>query len=186
MALLQGNLISENNQSVETTVGGWGSFGNGSSAIAQSTTQAIDGTHSVACTRNATAGTVAMCGLTSTSDLPTTVAGKKYMYTAWIWSPVGGVWNLAVDWYQSGNTTYISTTTGNNTTVATSGWTQVGRADTVHVAPALGVTARMYVQNVSGTSTGNIIYVDQVYFGIPQNLGRVPGLIVPTNRASLI
>lgn len=185
MALMLGNLISENNQSVETSVGGWSSFGNGSSSIVQSTTQALDGTHSIACTRNATAGAVAMCALTLTADLPVTTAGKQYTFTYWVWSPVGGTWNAFVDWYQSGNTTYISTTLGNNYTAATSGWTMIGRSDTQHVAPALGATGRIYLQSQSGTSSGNICYFDQIYFGIPPNQGSKPGLIVPTKRASL-
>jgi hypothetical protein len=185
MALLLGNLISENNQSVETDVGGWASFANGSSSVVQSATRSIDGTKSISSTRNATAGAVVMASLTSTGDQPTTVAGKQYTFTYWVWSPVGGVWNAFVDWYQSGNTTYISTTLGNNYTVATSGWSQVGRSDTQHVAPALGVTGRIYLQSQSGTSTGNVCFFDQIYFGIPPNQGFKPGLVVPTRRASL-
>lgn len=184
MALLLGNLISENNQSVETDVGGWASFANGSSSVVQSATRSIDGTKSVSSTRNATAGAVVMASLTATGDMPTTVAGKRYTFTYWVWSPVGGVWNAFVDWYQSGNTTYISTTLGNNYTAATSGWTQIGRSDTQHVAPALGATGRIYLQSQSGTSTGNVCFFDQMYFGIPPNLSRNSGYQKSVNRSS--
>lgn len=185
MALMLGNLISENHQSIETSIGGWASFANGSSSVVQSATQALDGTKSISSTRNATAGAVVMASLTQTADMPTTVAGKQYTFTYWVWSPAGGTWNAFVDWYQSGNTTFISTTVGNNYTAAASAWTMIGRSDTQHVAPALGATGRIYLQSQSGTSTGQICYFDQIYFGIPPNQGGRPGLIVPTKRASL-
>lgn len=166
MTLLPGNLITENNQSVETSLGDWGSYGDRSSAIVQSMDQAHDGTFSVKCTHNSTIADGAMCAVTSTSDQPVVTAGVNYTFTFWVYSSVTASFYGLVDWYQSNGTTYIDTTTGVSITAQANTWTKVGLGGT-QLAPALSARSRIYLNNLSGMANGDIAYFDEMFFGIP-------------------
>lgn len=165
MALIAGNLISENNQSVESSVGGWASYSDLSSAIVQSSDQAHDGTFSVKCTKSATAAPGAMCGLTAGADQPVTVAATLYTYYFWVYTAtVSCSFYTFVDWYQTNGTTYISTTQGSAVAATQSGWTKITQT---HTSPALGTRARLYLMLNAGLATSGTAYFDEIFFGVP-------------------
>lgn len=180
MALIPGNLLSENNQSVETSIGDWATFGDRSSAIVQSSTQAHDGTFSIKCTHNSTISDGAMCSITTVGEQPVTVAGTSYTGAFWVYPSVTASFYMLVDWYQSNGTTYVNTTTGNSSSCAANTWTKVGVTGT-HLAPALGVRARVYLNNLSGMTTGDIAYFDEVFFGIPR-----PNIVRPNTQQAIV
>lgn len=189
MALISGNLISENNQSVETSVGGWASFSDLSSAIVQSngtSEPSHDGTHSIKCTKSATAAPGAMCGLTATVDIPTTVAATQYTFQFLVFTATASCsFYTFVDWYQTNNTTFVSSSdgVGSPTSATQNAWTTVKQLVT---APALGTKARIYLMLNAGLATGGTAFFDEVFFGVPSlSLTRKPTLLnTAVGRAS--
>lgn len=175
MALIPGNLLSENNQSVETSVGGWGSFQTVSSSIVQSTTQAFDGTHSVSSTASATTAG-ALGGLTTTVDLPVVKAGLTYVWTYFVRSPKRAIFNANLDWYQSNNTTFISSTNSVGQEVLANTWTPIFLPSAL--APALSGVARLYLQVTSGLAVSDVVFFDQMFFGLPQ-YAEIDRLLLP-------
>jgi hypothetical protein len=165
VALIPGNLLSYNHQSVETSIGNWADFANGASSVVQGSGTFLEGSKSILTTRNATAGDVAMGGLTTTGNAPVVSPGTTYVYSFWVFSTVANtVWHAQNDWYQSNNTTFISTVTGPDTTVPASTWTEIKSTQT---APALAGVARLFLQLRSGLSSTQTANIDQVFFGLP-------------------
>lgn len=166
MALIPGNLLPETKQSIESGLDGWDSFSSRSSAIVADTAQSHDGTQSIKCTRNATAGDGAMCGLGGAAQRFACSAGVAYTGTFWVYSSVAASFYMLVDWYQSNNSTYINTTSGNSVTVQANTWTKVGLGGT-HTSPALSAFAGIFINNLSGMANGDIAYFDEIYLGVP-------------------
>ena len=165
MALIPGNLLSYNHQSVETSIGNWADFANGASSVVQGSGTALEGTKSILSTRNATAGDVAMGGLTTTGNVPVVSPLTTYVYSFWVFTTVANtVWHAQNDWYQSNNTTFISTATGPDITVPASTWTEIRATQT---SPALAGVARLFLQLRSGLASTNTANIDQVFFGSP-------------------
>lgn len=165
-SLIPGNVLTLNHQSVETSVGGWSSFGSRSTSIAQDSGQAYDGTFSVKCVRNATAGDGGMCGLATSTDYGTVTAGLNYTATCWVYCSVSAAFYWNIDWYTSG-TVYISTTSGTSQTIPANTWTMLGISGT-HLAPATAAKVSPFINNLSGMANGDIVYFDLMYVGIPQ------------------
>ena len=163
MALIPGNLLSENNQSVETSVGGWGSFTSVSSGVVQSGTQFFEGTKSVQSTCNSTSAG-ALGGLVTTIDLPVAQAGVAYAYSYFVYSPKAAIYNANIDWYQSNNTTFISSSNSVGQTATVNTWTRISGGG---IAPALSGVARMYLQVTSGLAVNDVIFFDVMFFGQP-------------------
>ncbi len=188
MALISGNLLTENDQSVETSVGNWSSFSDLSSAIVQSngtTDPKHDGSFSVKCTKSATAAPGAMCGITGTG-VPVTVAATLYTFQFLVFTATASCsFYCFVDWYQSNNTTYISSGDGSGSPVSVTqnAWTTVKQTFT---SPALGTRARVYCMLNAGLSTGGTAFFDEMFFGVPSlSLTRKPtGLLTAVNRAA--
>ena len=188
MALFAGNLLSENDQSVETSVGNWSSYSDLSSAIVQSNGTSEprhDGLFSVKCTKSATAAPGAMCGITGTG-VPVTTAATLYTFQFLVFTATASCsFYTFVDWYQTNNTTYISSTDGVSSPVSATqnAWTLVRQT---HTSPALGTRARVYCMLNAGLSTGGIAYFDEIFFGVPSlSLTRKPvSLLTAVNRTS--
>lgn len=189
MALIAGNLLTENQQSLETSVDNWSSFSDLSSAIVQSngtTDPAHDGTFSLKCTKSATAAPGAMAGITATGSQPTTVAATLYTFQYLVFTATASCsFYTLIDWYQSNGTTYISTTSGAGSPVSVTqnAWTTVSQT---HTSPALGTRARTYLMLNAGLSTGGTAFFDEIFLGVPSlSLTRKPN-VVPTviRRAS--
>jgi hypothetical protein len=165
VALIPGNLLSYNHQSVETSIGNWADFANGATSVVQGSGTALEGTKSILSTRNATAGDVAMGGITTTGQVPVVTPGTTYVYSFWVFTAVAGtVWHAQNDWYQSNNTTFISTVTGPDITVPANTWTEIRSTQT---APALAGVARLFLQLRSGLASTQTANIDQVFFGFP-------------------
>lgn len=183
---MPGNLLTENHQSIETSIGGWAGFIPGSSSTIRSTTQFFDGAAAIRATSNGTQS--AMAGLTATGSAPVVAAGKKYDFSFWVFAPRTITFRTALDWYQSNNTTFISDTTaaGGNVVVPANTWTKVGGADfstNRNLSPALAGVARLYLNAVSGAVTGDLVYFDTIYFGRPPLPNARKPLTVAVARA---
>lgn len=187
MALIAGNLLTENNQSVETSVGGWASYSDLSSAIVQSngtSEPAHDGAFSVKCTKSATAAPGAMCGITG-ADVPITVAATLYTFQFLVFTATASCsFYTFVDWYQTNNTTYISSSDNVGSPVAATqnAWTTIKHTMT---SPALGTRARIYLMLSTGLGTGGTAFFDEIFFGVPSlSLTRKPNNLITAVRRS--
>lgn len=187
MALLSGNFLTENNQSVETNIGGW-TAGALSSAIVQSTDQAHSGTHSIKCTRNAVAAPNSLADLTTFGNFVFVKPGQVVTPTFWIFTATTSSYNLGIDWYTANNATYVSTSTGTTSAATVNTWTQIGVGDTFTV-PATAYIGRIFIQNTSGLANGNTCYIDDVFVGAattsPMTLTTTSAWTAPAGTTSV-
>lgn len=142
----------------ESGVGSW-STGTQASAVVQSTDQAHEGTNSLKITRSATSpgDYLVVCGST---DYPV-AASTAYILDYWIYSTAAAaVLRIDTDWYTTGQV-YISTTTGTNVTCTQNAWTHAGPFTIT--SPATTAFARPALTSASGTTTGDLIYLDEAY-----------------------
>lgn len=152
------NLLSANASSVETSVVDWFALSRAAS-IVQSTDQAYIGTHSIKVTRNTQTIPGYICGV----NRVTTTASTEYYIELFVYTSVTNAqFRVETDWYQSDNTTYVSTTVGNNITVPANTWTRI---KATYSSPALGAKGGILIRIGSGTVNGDIIYVDNAYIG---------------------
>lgn len=165
---INGNLLTVNNESVETDITGWAAGGN--TTIAQSTTQALQGTHSLRLTSTAS-GTISANTASRVTGL---TAGGLYMAYYWLYPPVQVTAHIEVDWYTA--TTYISTGIGADTTAPANVWTQIG-------APMTAVaTAQQCIPIIVITATAGsqLYYCDEMFFGFPAEqplTNRAPAIV---------
>ncbi|RCH70458.1 hypothetical protein DT019_02935 [Streptomyces sp. SDr-06] len=165
---LTGNLLTYNDESVETDITGWAAGGN--TTIAQSTTQARDGTHSLRLTSTAS-GTISANTANRITGLS---VSAQYTASYWLYPPVQVTAHIEVDWYTA--TTYISTGVGADTTAPASVWTQIGApmtpvATTQQCIPIIVITA---------TAGSQLYYCDEMFFGYPPEqalLNRAPAIV---------
>jgi hypothetical protein len=175
------NMLSLADASFEASLGTWTAGSN--CTIAQSTAQALDGTHSMAMTSAAAGGMNASCGSTTYS----VVAGQTYTVLASFRAAVAPRSCLVgVQWYTSigGYVGYVNGTTVSETN---SGWTQ---ATATGIAPATTAHAQV-TPSPQGTGAGSEVhYVDccALYHGGPyttwvpggSNLGVTPNTVTCT------
>lgn len=181
MALIPGNLLTLNQQSVETDIDNWGNYKPSSSAVAVSTTQALDGAQSIRCTANAT-NNDAMCSLTSPGSVPLVTAGTTYTFSYWVYSPRAVNYACLVEWWNAADTTYISDNgVVGSTAVPANTWSQVSVQQT---AAASSGSARIYIMRTTGLSSGDLVYFDQVFFGVPVVSVVRPNIITTALRRS--
>lgn len=165
MALLPGNLLTENQQSIETDIDNWANYRPSSSAVVQSTTQANDGTHSIRATYNGTAND-AMASLTSASFVPLVAAGASYTFSYWVYSPRAVNFAVLVEWWNAANSSYISDGgVLGSTAVPANTWSQVSVSGLV--ADTGAGTARVYLMCTTGLTTNDLVYFDTIFFGVP-------------------
>ncbi|MCX4912820.1 hypothetical protein [Streptomyces sp. NBC_00687] len=169
------------------------SVGNQASAAVQSngtTDPASSGAFSLKVTKNAnTPGALAVNGNT---DIPV-VASIPYVVTFQFYTLKASVtYNVNIDWYAGGTgTTYVSSTVtgtatavqGVNTPPYDNRFWSAYPAQTV-TPPATTTFARLNVQMVSGLTTGDIVFIDNVFVG--RLLVPAGRLVMPqaVNRAS--
>lgn len=163
MALIEGNLLTENQQSIETDIDNWAGFLTSSSSTVRSTTQAHDGTASIRATYN---GTPSDTMASLTSSVPTVIAGVTYTFSYWVYSPRAVSYQMLVEWYNAANTTYISDAGKVGlTSVPANTWTKISVTQT---AAAGAGAARLYIMCSTGLTTGDFVYFDEIFFGIPE------------------
>lgn len=165
---IPGNLLSANDESVETDITGWVAGGN--TTIVQSTTQALDGTHSLRLASTAS-GTISA---NTNNRITGLSAGVLYYASYWLYPPVQITAHVEVDWYTA--TTYISTGIGADQTIPASVWTKIGApmtsvATTQQCIPIIVITA---------TAGSQLFYADEMFFGWPAPqplINRAPALV---------
>jgi hypothetical protein len=150
---LNGNLLSANDESVETDISGWSAGGN--TTLTQSTTHALDGTHSLRLA-STTSGTIS-AGVTN--RLTGITAGALYGWYYWLFTTVQITAHVEIDWYTA--TTYISTTIGNTLTIPANTWTQVG-APMVAVATTQQCVPLIVID---ANASSQLFYTDEMFFG---------------------
>lgn len=161
----------------ESGAGAW-STGAQASAMVQSTDQAHEGTNSLKITRSATAsGYMVVCGNT---DYPV-AASTAYILDLWMYAnSAAAVYRIDTDWYTSGQG-YISTATGTNVTCTQNAWTHAGPFTITSAATA--AYARPALIAVSGSSNGDLVYLDEVYLYQRQWRHQLP-MLQSMNRAA--
>lgn len=165
MALLPGNLLTENQQSIETDIDNWAGFVVSSSSTIRSTTQAHDGSASIRATYNGTPSDV-MASLTSTSFAPLVTAGTSYTFSYWVYSPRAVNFAVLVEWWNAANSSYISDGgVLGSTAVPANTWSQVSVSGLV--ADTGAGTARVYLMCTTGLTTNDLVYFDTIFFGVP-------------------
>lgn len=178
----------------EAGVGSWAA-GAQASAVAQSngtTDPASGGTHSLKITKNATAsGALCVNGVT---NIP--VAGSTLYYCTFDFYTVKAsvVFNINWEFYSgAGGTTFLSNTNTANCTAVqgvntppydNSKWTKYPAVSLTSDATA--TFTRLNIQMVSGLTTGDLVWIDNIYVGrrlIPP--GSI-GISQAVNRAAVI
>lgn len=152
MTAIPNNLLSLNDASFETSVAGWSPTAG--LTIAQSTTQALDGTHSLK-------GTVSTTGFKSiNTGAYYGVAGGAY-YTVYcsMTTPVGPrAGSCSILWYDSSHVQIGATILGPGVNVTSTGWAQCA---VTALAPVNAAYATASV-NFSASVNTDTFYVDQV------------------------
>jgi hypothetical protein len=160
---IPGNLLNDDQQSIETSISQWAGDHGSSSSTVRSTAQFNDGVAAIAATYNGTTNN-SLAGIVSSA--PAVVVGTAYTFTYWVRSPRAVNFQILIEWYTSGNV-FISGAAGVGTTAAVvNTWTQVG-VGTTNVAPATAATARIYLMCTTGLTSGDVIYMDTIFFGVP-------------------
>lgn len=160
---LSGNLLSYNDESVETSLNTT-SFAGSGLTVAWSTAQAKEGTHSVKCTLTSTSGPyLALHPAGSTSGAAT--ATTCYF---WVYATVAGATaSIEVDYHDSTGAYVGYDSFGKagkaNTPLAVNAWTQVELGT---LAPP-AATAAPYVYMYFQGSTGDVFYTDEHFYGTP-------------------
>ena len=148
---LGANLLTKNQSDIETNTTGLQAISN--AAIARVTSQFFEGVASLQITASG-AGNVD-AGQNS-ANRSTVVEGRTYSASAYI-RPNSTTRNIriCIDWYNAGGS-IISTTVGADVAEVAATWV---RASVTGVAPALAVTARMFVRVMSAAG-GEIHFAD--------------------------
>lgn len=147
MAAISGNWLSYNSESAETDASGWGGSSNVNCTIAQSTTHALDGTHSLLMTSSASG---AMS--TRTAAAVAIPSGAKYVsFGAGVYSSNGLTCTVTLQWLDSSNSILTTTVTPNLT--GSAAWTYAHSGVTIPTGAAsvnviLGATATAASQQV--------------------------------------
>lgn len=136
----------------ETSVSPW--TGHNGATVAQSATQAFQGSDSMKITPD---GTTANPG--ALSETITIIPGASYTATAWVFIPAGWTTTqLDINWFDPFGQ-YISTSTSANINVAANTWTQVPITAT---APANAATAQVIPQLTGTPSAATVSYWDSM------------------------
>lgn len=157
-----GNLLSDNNESVETSVAGWAV--GAACTVAQSATRAYLGTNSLLATSTSATAPLQF-NSAATSDQPSGLTvGATYDTYCWVFTTVSGrtaFWN--VDWRTSGNV-YISTSdqSGSPVSLVANQWTLVPYKTVA--APATTTQCTLLLA-INQSATSEQYFVDSFFFG---------------------
>lgn len=179
----QDNVLTATQASFEDgTTTGWAA--GASTAIANTTAQALDGTHAMSLTRQSTTGAASATTPTGTSGFPVT-PGKPWQALANFRSAVTArSCTIQVLWYQaSGAASAIrasDTSAGVNDT--TTGWTQAALAVT---SPADAAFAAVVV-SVAAAVANEVHYVDNIDLGPGSNAVWTRGGLVGSTTVAIL
>jgi hypothetical protein len=144
--------------------GGIGNWSNGTQAVsaAQSTEQAHKGTNSLKIVHSAT--TTGYLAVTATDFV--IAASTAYYFQAWVYtSAAAGVLKIDCDFYQSNNSTYISSIQPlvAGVSLVQNTWNVLGPI--AFTSPALAGYIRPVLVVVSGMGSGDVSYLDDLFVG---------------------
>lgn len=181
VALIPGNLLTLNEQDIETDATGWAATARCTIAQSLGTNTgrgiAFDGAYCLAMTCNS-AGTMNATSATSSGARYPVTAGHIYLLSGYAEAGASASarsCQIFVNWYNA-SAGLISTSTV-SATDATSGWTHVFGTVT---APALAVTAKFVVQVVSA-ALGEVHYFDYLSM-VDNTLGLITGNMLTLNQ----
>lgn len=144
------NMLLYNDATFEENIGSWGN--NANITVAQTTAQALDGTHSLSMTSTA-AGDMT----TTSAEVPVT-AGTQYTALASFRSAVSGR-NCRVNFnWKDASHAFLSGANGSQITDTTSGW---GQAFVTAVAPASAAFAVMACDVLATGAASEVHYLDK-------------------------
>ena len=172
------NLMSVNDASFEGGVGSW--VGATNATVAQSTTQALDGSYSLAATATAT-GTMSFSTATGVSGYPVQV-GQTYtgMVSARAAATSRNV-TAAIVWYNASGT-LLSTNTGTAVADTTTGWTQ---ATVTASAPTSAAYATLKV-TVTSAAASEVHYIDEAGIRPGSDTGWYRGGLVGSTTVAIL
>lgn len=148
------NIISAVDASFESGIGTWANVGGSASTLSQSSTQALDGSFSLALTGVASGNGAAASGFYAVA------ASTQYSLGAYFRAgSTGRSAFVTINWYDSTHT-IISSSVGSTVSDTNSGWTQ---ATVTATSPVNAAYATLQVQVNSIVNT-EIHYIDQVGF----------------------
>ena len=175
---LANNILCRDDSSFEFGTGTWVAGSN--TAVTQSTTRALDGTHSLALTATAAGAMAASTGVgTYPASYYPVVAGQTYTASAYFYpGSTARIVNVYIQWYTSSSSS--TTTTGSNVSEVANTWTQ---ATVSAAAPAGALYARIGV-NISSVGASEVHYIDQVSFNIGSSaIWSYPGVGIASKKS---
>lgn len=166
---LPGNLLSENQEGIETDASGWVT---GAGAFVRTTARAHSGVASLQLTSAGSGDTFCY----SANYIQPMTAGTTYTVYSWAYTTLSGVVaKVGCDWRTSGGG-YISTSQSSGTTLTPNTWTQV---ITTFTSPASTAGATVYLPWFVATASGQVVTFDDMYFGIPPAVTEFRGWGIP-------
>lgn len=176
-----GNLLSDNNESVETSVAGWGVVSN--LTVSQTGAHPYLGAQALMVTPTATT-TCAFGSATQTDQPQALTVGQTYDVYCWVWAAVSGctAW-WTIDWRTSGNVFISSSdqTSGAAVSLVSQTWTLV-QYKTV-AAPATTTQATLNF-NIDNVATTDRFHCDLFFFGTQRPNIIQPPRIQPIVRSN--
>lgn len=177
-----GNLLSDNNESVETSVAGWGAISN--CTVAQSGAQFYLGTKSLMVTPSTTT-TCAFSSATQTDQPQGLAVGATYDAYVWVFSTVASTtaW-WTIDWRTAANAFISSSdqTSGAAIPLVQNTWTLVYYRTVAAPATTTQATLNFNIDQVAATDR---FHCDLFFFGnIRPNITQ-PSRIQPIVRSSV-
>lgn len=173
-----GNLLSDNNESYETSVAGW--VNTQSTTLSNSSSQAYMGTKSCLMTSSAASPLMIITSATSGDQPQGLTVGATYDVWGWVFTTVSGrtaYWTI--DWRTSGNV-FISSSDqiGSPVSLVANTWTLVQFK--TGAAPSTTTQATLNF-NVSQSATSQQFFLDYVFFGTQR-----PRLARPNTQQSIV
>lgn len=158
-----GNLLSDNNESLETSVAGWAVIA--TCTVAQSATRAYIGTNAMSVTSTAATPAMNFSSATQTDQPQGLTAGTSYDAYVWVYSTVASrtAW-WTIDWRTTANA-FISTTdqAAAKVSLTQNAWTLVYFS--TGAAPATTTQATLNF-NITQSATAEVYWTDLFFFGM--------------------
>jgi hypothetical protein len=177
-----GNLLSDNNESLETSVAGWGVIA--TCTLAQSATHAFIGAQALGVTSTASTPAMNFSSATQGDQPQGLVAGTSYDAYVWVYSTIASrtAW-WTIDWRTSGNV-YISTTdqTAAKINLTQNDWTLV--YFNTGAAPATTTQATLNF-NITQSATSQVYWCDLFFFGMMRPKIVRPSTLQAVNHSNL-
>lgn len=173
-----GNLLSDNNESLETSVTGWAVIA--TCTLAQSATHTYIGANALGVTSTASTPAMNFSSATQSDQPQGLTAGISYDAYVWVYSTIASrtAW-WTIDWRTTANA-FISTTdqAASKVNLTQNDWTLV--YFNTGAAPATTTQATLNF-NITQSATSQVYWCDLFFFGTMR-----PRIVRPPNQQSII